>query len=138
MVEGTFRKGQPRHRQSFSFERPQRLAHFAQEADTLLIVYLDGFIQQAEAVTVVARDRAKRQQVFRKAGASVADTGEQEAAADTGITANAVAHLLNVRPYGLADCSNRVDERDFPAQEHVGSVFDQLPPFSPPAPHIPL
>ncbi len=112
-------EGQTKYCQLFPFERPQRLIHFAQEADALFFIDFDGFVEQTKAAAVVASDRAKGEQVFGEAGASIADAWEKEAAADAGVAANAFAYLLHVRAYGLAHRGNCVDERYLHGQERV-------------------
>ena len=68
----------------------------------------------------------QRLHVLGKAGAAVADAGEEEGRPDARVGADALAHLAHVRAHPVAEVGDLVHERD-PAREHrVGRVLGQL------------
>src|SRR5207302_10429658 len=83
----------------------------------------------AEVVSAFAGDGAEGHHVFGEAGAAVADAGIEEAAADAGVGADAVADLVDVGAYGFADGGDGVDERNLHRQKRVGCVLNHFRAF---------
>jgi len=125
-VVGAAFEGEAEHAEIFAAQRPQGAADFSKKARALLFVDVHDFIEQAEVVAAFPGDGAEGEDVFGKAGAAVADAGVQKAASDARIRADALADLIHVRTYGLADRGHGVDEGNLHGQERIGRVLDEF------------
>src|SRR5580692_4232469 len=125
-VVGAAFEGEAEDAEVLAAQRPQSAAHFAEKAFALVFVDAHDFIEQAEVVTAFAGDGAKRHYIFGETGATVADSGIQEARADAGVGADAVADLVYVGADGFADGSDGVDEGNLHGQKCVGGMLDEF------------
>jgi hypothetical protein len=102
-VVGAAFEGEAEDAETLAAQGPQGAANFAQKALALVFVDAHDFIEQAEVVAAFAGDGAEGHDVLGEAGAAVADAGIQEARADAGIGADALADLIHVGAHGFAD-----------------------------------
>src|SRR5215475_9254713 len=98
-VVGTALEGQPQHTQFLAAQGPKRAANLADEALALFFVDANDFIEQAEIVAALAGHGAEGRQIFRKAGAAVADARVQETGTDASVGADPLTDLLHVGAY---------------------------------------
>ena len=125
-IVGAALESQAQHAQTLAAQRPQRGAHFAQEALALVLVDAHDFIQQPELVSALPRHRAEGHQVLGKARSAVADAGIQKARTDAAVGADPLANLLHVRSHRFANRCHRIDKRNLHRQKGVGGVLDQF------------
>ena len=110
----------------FAAKRPQRAAHLAQEALTLVFVDAHDFIEQPEVITGLPRDRPECHHILRKARTAVADARIQKSASDARVGAHAVHDLIHIRAHRFANRCHRIDERNLHCKKSVRRVLDQL------------
>ena len=125
-VVGLALEGEAEDGEAFSAQRPEGGADLGEEALLLLGVDLFHLGEEVEVDAELVGDGAEGSDVLGEAGASVTDSGAEEAGADAAVEAHAAGDLLDVCAGGLAEVGDGVDEGDFEGEECVGGVLDDL------------
>lgn len=122
-------EGEAQDPDSFATERPEGGPDFAEEASLLLGVDLFHLGEKAEVNPQLFRHSAEGGDVFRKAGAAIADTGTQKLGADTTVQTHAASDLFHVGAGGFTEIGDCVDEGDLQGKEGIGGMLDDLCTF---------
>ena len=84
------------------------------------------FLKEREGNSEVLADGDEGGDVFRKAGAAVADAGVEEIAANALVRANAVGDFFDIRAAGFADAGDGVDVGNLKGQKGIRRVLDEF------------
>ena len=105
---------------------PEAVAEFLEEAFELGGVDALDFLEQGEWGAEFVGDGDEGLDVFREAGAAVAEAGIQEGAADAAVHADAVGDEFDVGAAGFADGAEGIDVADLEREEGIRGVFDEF------------
>ncbi len=122
-VVGVRLEGETEERDRRASQLAELLLELSDQPALLQLVDLDHGGQQLEVIAGVGGQLLERERVLRKARAAVADSGPEEARADTAVEADALGHAHDVGARRLADVGDLVDERD---PRHQGCVRREL------------
>ena len=125
-IVGLTFEGQAKNTEAFTAERPKRGPDFAEKARLLLDIDLLDLSEQAEVDAELFGDGAKRGDIFRKTGATIAYAGAKKSRANAAVETHPLRNLLDVRVGCFAEVGDSVDERYFEREKGVGGMLDNL------------